>query len=145
MLDSAGEWLDDSKKELDPHFIRFNEEGWHLNRASSWLGIPRIKLCSSDEAFQELSLVSGSTDRKRRYAYSTYLQARGWFIDHEFSMSTNLALDALEVADEIKSKVNINRIDALHQDLKASDYGKSTTVAELGTRVFKVKHPELFA
>jgi transcriptional regulator with XRE-family HTH domain len=145
MFDSAGDLLDDSKKDPDVHFIRFNEERWHQTRASAWLELPIVKFRSSDKAFQELSLVPGSTNRKRRYAYSTYLQARGWFIDGEFPMATQLALDALVVAEDIKSRANINRIDALHQDLKTSSYSKSTAVAELGAQIFKVKHPELFS
>lgn len=62
----------------------------------------------------------------------------------EIHMATQLALDALAVAEECRSWVNIYRIDALHQDLKASRYGKSIAVAELGTQLFKIKHLELF-
>lgn len=144
-LDSAGTFLDACKKEPDPYFVKFNEEGWHLNRASSFVGVPVTTLRETEEAFNELALVPVSEERKRRFAYSTYLQARVWFEEGKYETATETALDALAIADEIGSKVNIHRIGNLHADLKATSYGKSTAVAELSVRLFKAEHPEIFA
>ncbi|QBD76361.1 hypothetical protein EPA93_10210 [Ktedonosporobacter rubrisoli] len=145
MLDKAGSLLDAAKKEPDPHFIKFNTEGYQLNRASSWIGVPAKMLRSSENALQEVSLVPVGVGRKRRYAYSSYLQARAWFDTGDYPLATKLAQDALNVASEIKSHVNVNRIHLLYVDLQATKYGKSQEVAALGADLLKAQHPEIFA
>lgn len=137
--------LDPAQAEEDSYFIKFNEEGYHLNKASAFLGSPVKGLRSADEAFTELADVPVNLDRKRRYAYSSYLQAKGWLEDGELPMATQISLDALEASGEINSVVNIQRIQGLHQTLKATSFGKSPEVARLGLEVQRLVRPELFA
>lgn len=137
--------LDPAQAEEDRYFIKFNEEGYHLNKASAFLGSPIKKLRLAEEAFTELSSVPVNLDRKRRYAYSSYLQAKGWLEDGELPMATQISLDALEASDEINSTVNIQRIQGLHQTLRTTSFGKSPEVARLGLEVQRLTRPELFA
>lgn len=143
-LNQAERFLDRINDEPDIYFIKFNEEGYHLNRASAWLGAPVKLLRSSPHAFDALSLVPADETRKRRYAYSTYLQARGWFEEGELPMAAQVGMDALAVAIEINSQVNIKRIEAIYQDLKSTTYGNSPDVAELGVRLLRANNPALF-
>jgi len=137
--------LDAAVDEDDPYFIKFNEEGYHLNKASAFLGSPVKQLRSAEEAFTELAEVPVNLDRKRRYAYSSYLQAKGWLEDGELPMATQISLDALEASGEINSVVNIQRIQGLHQTLRDTNFGKSPEVARLGLEVERLVRPELFA
>lgn len=129
----------------DRYFIKFNTEGYHLNKASAFLGSPIKALRSAEEAFTELAEVPVNLDRKRRYAYSSYLQAKGWLEDGELPMATQISLDTLEAAGEINSVVNIQRIQGLHQTLKTSNFGRSPEVAKLGLEVQRLVQPGLFA
>ncbi len=137
--------LDPASKEEDIYFIKFNAEGYHLNKASAFLGSGIKGFRSAEEAFIELADVPVNLDRKRRYAYSSYLQAKGWLEDSELPMATQISLDALEASGEINSVVNIHRIQELHQTLKATNFGKSPEVAKLGLEVQRHLQPELFA
>lgn len=137
--------LDPARNEEDTYFIKFNEESYHLNKASAFLGSPIGQLRSPREAFNELAEVPVNLNRKRRYAYSSYLQAKGWLEDGELPMATQISLDALEAAGEINSVVNIQRIQGLHQTLQATRFGRSPEVAKLGIEVQRLVRPELFA
>ena len=137
--------LDQAQNEEDTYFIKFNEEGYHLNKASAFLGSPIKQLRSPGEAFNELAEVPVNLNRKRRYAYSSYLQAKGWLEDGELPMATQISLDALEASGEINSVVNIQRIQGLHQTLETTSFGRSPEVAKLGIEVQRLVRPELFA
>ena len=109
--------LDSAQDEEDRYFIKFNEESYHLNKASAFLGSPVKQLRSVEEAFTELAEVPVNLTRKRRYAYSSYLQAKGWLEEGELPMAAQVSLDALEASGEISSLVNVQRIQGLHQRL----------------------------
>jgi hypothetical protein len=137
--------LDRAQREPDDYFIKFNVEGYHLNRASAWIGAANKRLRSPSHAFDALTLVPADENRKRRYAFSAYVQARSWFEMGDYPIATQLALDAVTIAGEIQSHVNINHIAELYQELQETNYGKSPAVAELGLQLIRVQNPSLFA
>jgi tetratricopeptide (TPR) repeat protein len=144
-FDRAERLLDRAQREPDDYFIKFNVEGYHLNRASAWIGAADKKLRSPDRAFEALTLVPVDENRKRRYAFSAYVQARCWFEMGDYPIATQLALDAVTIAGEIQSHVNVNHIADLYQELRETSYGKSPAVAELGLQLIRVQNPSLLA
>jgi hypothetical protein len=59
-------------------------------------------------------------------------------------VAASCTLEALLLAKEIHSTVNIARVVKIHNDLKASDYGNSMEVAELGIELMHAQYPHLF-
>lgn len=143
-LDQAERLLDLTASEPDEHFIKFNFEGYQLNRASAWIGASAKKLRVPSNAFDSLTLVPADENRKRRFAYSAYLQARCWFETGDYSIATQVAYDATVVAAAIHSQVNINRVAKLYRELQITSYGKSPAVAELGLQLIRIQNPSLF-
>lgn len=144
-FDKAAQLLDKTKGEPDDYFIKFNAEGFHLNRAAAWVTATKKELRSPSHAFDGLTCVPIDEQRKRRYTYSTYIQARSWFEDGQYPIATQIARDALAVATEINSQVNIQHITRLYEELKATNFGKSPEVAELGLEIIRAQNREMFA
>lgn len=143
-FDNAERLLDSAQSEPDQYFIKFNPEGYFLNRASAWIEAVTGKLRSPSNALDTLAEVPADESRKRRYAYSIYLQACVWFEKCELPMATQLALDTLEVVGPIQSQTSINRLNALYRVLKKTRYGNSPEIAELGAKLARVQNPSLF-
>lgn len=144
-FDQAERLLSFAEAEPDEHFIKFNFEGYQLNRASAWVGANEKRLRIPSNALDALTQVPTDENRKRRFAYSAYLQARCWLEMGDYPIATQVAYDAVVVAGEIKSQVNINRIAKLYRELQTTSYGKSPAVAELGLQLIRVQNPSLFA
>lgn len=144
-FDQAEALLEAAEKEQDVHFIRFNIEGYHLNRASAYLGAKNAELRSHAKAFDALSVVPSDETRQRRYTYSTYLQARIEFQKGNLPFATKLAQDATSMASEIGSQVNLNRLALLYQDLLQTPYHNSPDVASLGAELVRAQNPDLLA
>nr|BBH91721.1 hypothetical protein KTC_64720 [Thermosporothrix sp. COM3] len=144
-LDVASNALDEAQKEPDEYFIRFNREGYYLNRASAWLYNSDGKLRSASDGLDTLVKVPVNAGRKRRYAYSLFLQAQAWFDQREYPLATQLATDALTIGIEIQSYTILNKVERVYSSLKKTSYGKAVPVAELGVKLLEAKHPEVFA
>ncbi len=144
-LDQAERLLDKAKREPDTYFVKFNAEGYLLNRASAWIEATTGNFRSPTHAFDMLAEVPADESRKRRYGYSTYLQARVWLEKGELPMATRLALDTLDVAGQIQSQALINRLNTLYQELRGTRYGNSPELAELSVELARVQNPAFFA
>lgn len=113
--------------EDDRHFLRLNEDRYHLTKGSAL-----IVLQWNKEAITELSLVKSPATQKRRQAYNDILQAQAYANRGMFPLATSMAEAALVVAKGINSRINIARIAMIHAQFKDSPYGNNPDVARLG-------------
>ncbi len=145
-IDKAEAFINKGSGEYDIHFIKLDEERYHMDRAAAYLAAPvRIAQYPRD-ARRELrnAAVQSKPDARRRQAYATILAAKSYFIEAEYAEAARKAREALVVVREIHSTINIARIATLCDGLKASDYGKgSIEVAALEIEVMKAKLPAI--
>ncbi len=81
---------------------------------------------------------------KPRQANRATFWAKTYFVEEFYPVAANLAEEALLIAQEIDSPINVARVEALYRGLRASPYGKHPEVAALGIKLLRVQQPELF-
>lgn len=138
--DSVYKLMQHSDMVSDGHFVRFNEERFHLAIASTLIDINHPK-----NALEHLDLLLGNIHSgKRRSAYLNVLLAQAYMRRGFFPVAVSCAQEGLSLAKEIHSTVNIARIAKIYDDLRASEYGNDMEVAELGIEIMQAQHPYLF-
>jgi hypothetical protein len=126
-LDRGGMIARDSEHTEDPHFLKLNTDRYHLSKGSTL-----IAMGWNNEAVDELSLVNCSPAQKRRQAYCDILQAQAYANLGMFPMAVSMAEGALLVVQEIKSSVNVARVEKIYRQLLTSSYKNNPEVARLG-------------
>ncbi|HLI89571.1 MAG TPA: hypothetical protein VKV37_12840 [Ktedonobacteraceae bacterium] len=147
-LDRAEAFVGKKNDEEEIHFIQLNEERYHLDRAAAYLAAP-IKIAQSPgDARRELRNAMAATTLpypRRRQAYGTILKAQSYYLEGDYEEATKTAREALVIAQDINSTINIARIATLYDALKVTDYGKSSIdVAALEIELLKAQQPDLF-
>ena len=123
----------------------FQEDEYHIDRASTILGVANNKLRNPNEVLAQLTLATKHVDssRARRGAFINIQRAKAYFDKGDYSRATALAMDALSVFGAIESWVNIARVAQLYRDLKATSYGNSFEVAQLEVELMLLEHPDM--
>ena len=119
---------------------------YYLDRASAFIASPMDNLRDLSGTFEALREEEKDIppDLPRRYSYMSIIEAMAHFEKGWYPTATQIARDALEVAQSVQSGVNITRLANLYQRLQESSYGKSIEVAEFGIELIKVQYPSLF-
>lgn len=84
-----------------------------------------------------------SPSGRRRYAYLNTLSAQAYLQQGEFPMAVSCAIEALELAMEISSTVNITRIALVYNNLLQTTFSNHPNVFELGLLLMQALHPHL--
>jgi transcriptional regulator with XRE-family HTH domain len=126
-LERGGTIARTSERVEDPHFLKLNTDRYHLSKGSAL-----IAMGWNNEAVDELSLVNCNPTQKRRQAYCDILQAQAYANLGMFPMAVSIAEDALLVVQEIKSCVNVARVEKIYRQLLTSSYKNNPEVARLG-------------
>ena len=138
--DAVYKMIQTSDMTSNEHFVRFNEERFHLAMASTLIDIN-----FPQSALEHLDLLLGKVKSgKRRSAYLSVLLAQAYMKRGLFPVALSCAQEGLSLAKEIHSTVNIARIAKMYDDLRASDYGNTMEVAELGIELMRAQYAYLF-
>jgi transcriptional regulator with XRE-family HTH domain len=133
-------------KPLDGTPIVLDEERYHMDRARACIMSPVRAARWPETARQALEDAEKAARfiSKRRQANRATFWAKTYFVEEFYPIAATLAEDALSMAQEIDSPINVARVQALYRGLRASRYGKGPEVAELGIKLLRVQQPELF-
>ncbi len=126
----------------DSFNLKFTLERYHLDRASAYLGSPLRALRQPQEALDELMRAQEITGAglARRSAFTSILEARAYLDLKYYPVVVSSAQEALAYATGVNSRVNIARIEEIHQALKRSSYENAEEVIQLGIDIWKAKH-----
>ncbi len=125
--------------------LKFGEEEYHIDRASTLLGSTNKKQRNPNEVLAHLTLADSRANEAltRRGAFINIQRAKAYFDKGDYPRATALAMDALSVFGAIESWVNIARVAQLYNALKATSYGSSFEVAQLEVELMLLEHPDL--
>ncbi|QBD81103.1 hypothetical protein EPA93_36080 [Ktedonosporobacter rubrisoli] len=129
----------------DAYFVGFNEERYSLDRGRALIASPIRQLRSPQKIIDQCSSFAPDISQKpRHYSNNLVIQARAYLDLDYYPIAVAYAEEALQALQGITSQVNIARIAHLYGRLKASSYGNSREVAQLGVALLKKQHPSLF-
>jgi tetratricopeptide (TPR) repeat protein len=143
ILENATKMIGKTADDLPLIHARFDEERYHLNRATAYLARPSIhhaKL-AQEELDQASKKSSGSFARK---VFADTLLARSYLMAKNYCMATSYTDYALNTVIESTSLIHLTRLDIVYKTLKKTPYGNNSDVAVLGTKLLKAQQPELF-
>jgi hypothetical protein len=147
-IDQAGPFVGQDNDDEDIHFVHTDEVRYHLDRAQAYLVAPVRVVQYPRDARRELREAVAATTPpypKRRQAYNLVLNAQSYFIEREYEQSAKDAKDALILAREIGSTINVERIASLYESISSTDYPKnSVDMVMLEIELTKTQYPELF-
>jgi tetratricopeptide (TPR) repeat protein len=155
-MKEALSWVDLSEQYVQPtvdddvYALDLTRVRYLLNRAKTMVGSPVKELHMVDEAYDVNTEMIQQSDpeQKRFHAYhvldSTIVQSIYYMDKSYFPIATTLAQDALSMMEEMNSTIHLPMTVRLYENLRATSYGKSTEVAELGLRLLFMQHPQMF-
>jgi len=112
-------------------YLRVDLERYHLDRAATL-----IVVGNSEEAQQELKLLSPSHLSGRRYVYYLILQAQAYVNLKEYAQAALLAEEALPLVHLMHSRVNLDRIIMLYNQFQQTPFRHNPEVERLGYLLF---------
>jgi tetratricopeptide (TPR) repeat protein len=112
-------------------YLKVDLERYHLDRAATL-----IVVGNSEEAQQELELLSFSQLKGRRSVYHLILQAQACFNLKEYAQAALLAEEALPLARRMRSRVNLERIKTLYKQLLQMPFRNNPEVGRLSYLLF---------
>ncbi len=142
VIDAAGDIARLGHFEKDEYNLKFNLERYHLDKASALLGSPSRTLRFPDDAIEQIGLAdtTAHSGLARRHAFNSILEARAYFDKKYFPIATAIVQNTLFEAVNVRSGVNVARIEALYEALKKTNYGNSPEVTHLGVDIWNAKH-----
>lgn len=144
---SEGTINKDTIRDFD-YIISFNEERYLLNRGATYMSSPLKKLRSPDKALAYLPQLSTEPDlahwQINRQVFNHVIQAWVYLDQGLYTVATTLAEDALSLLERIHSKIHLDDLAELCENLKQSPYGNSTEVTMLEIGIVRNMQPELF-
>ncbi|MBV9689227.1 MAG: hypothetical protein JO202_05885, partial [Ktedonobacteraceae bacterium] len=143
LLDQAERVAQRQELGEDTYFLKFDRGNYHLIRATA-LTVKKAPTGLQDALDEAERLIS--PDLTRRHLSITIVRAQGLLKQAAHSSSplgkeqcyyeaTVLATEALDVAQQIKSRLNRDRIEQLYEQLKASMFGQDPAVVRLGWKL----------
>ncbi|BCL79091.1 hypothetical protein ccbrp13_15560 [Ktedonobacteria bacterium brp13] len=146
LFDEVEKKLDVARKEGGSRAIRFDIGDFHYDKACMLISSPVKSLRSPDAALEEMSLAADLTPStfQNRYVGIYERQARMYIQKGYYPIATALAQNSLSLANQLQENLGIVRIERLYNELKASSFGNSFEVAQLGASLMKVQYPHLF-
>jgi hypothetical protein len=141
LMDKAYKLIEADQSEAGiVQYLHINKERWNLARASTLIDIHY----SEEDPMKYLNkLWTPPPSGKRRYVYLNALSAQAYLQQGEFPMAVSCAMEALELAMEISSTVNITRIALVYNDLLQTTFSNDSDVLELGLLLMQALHPHL--
>lgn len=151
----------DENKE-DVHFVRLDEERYHLDVASAYISAQINGACYPRDARRELFNARAAQPTpipKRREAYNMVLEAKSYLIEGKaqdarkkpglatdaYMQATTIASQALSLVVAIKSEVNLSRIKHLCREMVGTEFGKkSVELASLEVQITASEYPQMF-
>jgi tetratricopeptide (TPR) repeat protein len=132
--------------EEEGHFLKFDAVSYHLDYAEALMGSPCKQFRQADSCLQHLTWMRKQipADQERLNISAELLKAKAWLDKGYYPDATKLARKTLLVVKEQQIAVELARIEALHQSLKDSNYGRSAEVAQLGMDLMLARYPEIF-
>lgn len=124
LIDRGGNMIRTAPIEADPHFLVLQMNDYYYHRASALIEGRRNR-----DALQELKLIKEKYPRLQ--ASTAILQPQAYLNSGKYERAAGFAEYALEIALDINSVVNINRIRGIFQQLQGSPYKDSPDVARL--------------
>jgi len=126
--------------------VKLDQERYHLNRALAYLASPFQMARSPASARQALEAAIRVTEptHKTRQADNYLLLTKSYLVEGLYPIATASAENALDLVKDINSRWGLTYIEGLYRGLRASPYGKSTEVAQLGIKLLRVQQPEMF-
>jgi len=148
-IDQAASFIGRDNDDEDLHFVHTDEVRYHLDRAQAYLIAPERVVQYPQDARRELREALSATQPpypKRRQAYSLVLDAQSYFIEREYEQSARKAREAVILAREIGSTINITRIASLYEVMSVADGPKNNVdMAVLEIELRKTLYPDLFS
>jgi tetratricopeptide (TPR) repeat protein len=133
-LDRAGRIIRDEQTERGREkwpYLRVDLARYHLDRAATL-----IVVGDPEEAQLELKLLICSPLTGRRSLYHLILQAQACFGLKEYAQAALLAEQALPLARQMRSRVNLDRIKMLYKQLQQTPFRNNPEVGRLGYLLF---------
>lgn len=148
-IDQAASFVGRDSDDEDLHFVHTDEVRYHLDRAQAYLIAPERVVQYPKDARRELREALSATQPpypKRRQAYISVLDAQSYFIEREYEQAAKKAREAVILAREIGSTINITRVASLYEVMSVSDGPKNNVdMAVLEIELRKTLYPEIFS
>jgi hypothetical protein len=125
-------------------------ERYFINRAKSLLEPPLKKIHLVSEAEEAIAEIRKQSDPnlKRFHGYALMseevLQAIVYLDKRYYPIATAQIQDALRLMKQMSTTIHLPVANRIYDDLRASSYGKSVEVAELGLQILFIQYPQLF-
>ncbi|MBV8695603.1 MAG: tetratricopeptide repeat protein [Ktedonobacteraceae bacterium] len=113
------------------HFIRFTDQGYHVDSAIALLESPIERFRYAHVAREHLDQLKGHEEGIRQQTYNLLLEAKISICTKAYDEAVQAALSAFDILKQVETGVNMQRLRQLCWELEASPYGKSTDVAWL--------------
>lgn len=161
-IDKVEPFVGKKPDDEDIHFIQLDEERYYLDRAAAYLASSNLLACYPRDARRELRSALAAAPHpipKRRHAYNMVLEAKSYVIEGRahtqkkrqtladtcYANATKKASEALTIARDIDSPINLSRIGKIYDEVKETLYAmKNVDVASLEVELMAAKHPQLF-
>ncbi len=141
LIDTAHNNMGRGDIDESEHFMKFDEVTYTLDRAEALMGSPVAKLRAPDEAFALISKLKTTPDTPLLQAAIQTWEAKVYMDWGYYPIATTIAINSIT---NVQHRWNILYISAIHEDLKASKYGNSKEVSNLGIALLKAQQPHLF-
>ena len=113
------------------HFIRFTDQGYHVDSAIALLESPIERFRCAHAAREHLDQLKGHEEGIRQQTYNLLLEAKISICTKAHDEAVQAALSAFDILKQVETGVNMQRLRQLCRELEAGPYGKSTEVARL--------------
>lgn len=141
LLDRAGQIARYSDLGEDDYFLKFNLGMHHIRRAIALIAVGRsseqMKKSMFNDALEQLDLAEKQTSSTmvRRHALINLFRTQAYCGLGEFLCASKVALEALEIFEQIQSRINIGYITQIYCLLCASNYRNAPLVLRLGWKL----------
>jgi len=125
LIDKGGNMIRSAPDEPDSHFLKVQLNDYYYHKAATL-----IKAGRNRDALEEIKLINNHYTPRGQIT-TGILQAQAYFNRGKYPHAASVAQHALEIAQEIKSEVNIARIRKIFYQLRESPYKDSSDVARL--------------
>jgi hypothetical protein len=145
-IEQAEQMVGAGEVEEEGHFLKFDAARYHLHYAAALMGSPLKQLRNPDNCLQHLNWMQKHTSAERECLNinGELLKAKAWLDKGYYPDVTKLARKTLLTVQQHELATERARLEALHQSLKETNYGKSVEVAQLGMDLVIARYPTIF-
>lgn len=126
---------------------KLDKERYYLDKGSAYIASIYEQARFPQAARNELDHATNVSQPlfKTRHAYGAVRYAQTYFVEKDYPMAIAYGEQALSLVKDVKSETYLAFLDGLYRGLRASPFGKESSVAQFGIELLKVQQPQLFS